>query len=543
MRSHTRARVLTYGFAPAADVGADDVRSRGVDGMTFDLRVPEASGGRSRPLRSAGMASTTPWPLPRSAIAAGLTLDEIAAGLGRDPPGRRTDRTLVVGGEVTILDDSYNASPDAVVAALDLLATLPGRRVAVLGEMLELGDDSAEAHRRVGRHAASRRRPARRRRLGGAAASRTGRSEADCDRASIVSVADREAAAAGIDDRSSVAGDVVLVKASRGAALDLLVEPLVRSSVARWAEPSHERPESIVQGILLAFAVVVVLDAAVHPPPAAPGDGQAHPPRGPETHYVKEGTPTMGGLLIVGVGPAHRLFVELVGGDFVDSSTFAPLATLALVGLLGTADDWLNARTGRRHQRPPEAALAVGRGAASRPGRSRTPTRSRRSSCRSSATVDIPPWLYILIAAFAIVATSNAVNITDGLDGLAGGTLIFAFIGYMVIAAVAFEPSPAVDVGRPGRPAAALRAHHRRAPGVPLVQRPPGPGLHGRLGGARARGDAGGHRAHHRPGPAAAAHRPRLRARDGSDILQVAVGASCAASGSSSCRRSTTTSS
>jgi phospho-N-acetylmuramoyl-pentapeptide-transferase len=57
--------------------------------------------------------------------------------------------------------------------------------------------------------------------------------------------------------------------------------------------------------------------------------------------------------------------------------------------------------------------------------------------------VSIPPWLYILIAAFAIVASSNAVNITDGLDGLAGGTLIFAFIGYMVIAAVAFEPSPA----------------------------------------------------------------------------------------------------
>ena len=56
--------------------------------------------------------------------------------------------------------------------------------------------------------------------------------------------------------------------------------------------------------------------------------------------------------------------------------------------------------------------------------------------------------LYILIAAFAIVASSNAVNITDGLDGLAGGTLIFAFIGYLIIAAVAFE-QPGVEVVDP----------------------------------------------------------------------------------------------
>ena len=55
--------------------------------------------------------------------------------------------------------------------------------------------------------------------------------------------------------------------------------------------------------------------------------------------------------------------------------------------------------------------------------------------------VDINPILFILIAAFAIVATSNAVNVTDGLDGLAGGTLIFAFIGYMVIAFTFGQPN------------------------------------------------------------------------------------------------------
>ena len=101
------------------------------------------------------LASTTRWPLPPSGIAAGLDADEIAAGLAATAPGRRIGRTLVAGGPWPILDDSYNASPDAMVAALDLLATLPGRRVAVLGEMLELGDGRDEAHRRVGRHAAA----------------------------------------------------------------------------------------------------------------------------------------------------------------------------------------------------------------------------------------------------------------------------------------------------------------------------------------------------------------------------------------------------
>ena len=60
-----------------------------------------------------------------------------------------------------------------------------------------------------------------------------------------------------------------------------------------------------------------------------------------------------------------------------------------------------------------------------------------------------------------------------------------------------------------------MRADHRRAARLPLVQRPPGADLHGRLGGALAGGDAGGHGAHHRPDPAAAADRDHLRGRDG----------------------------
>lgn len=85
----------------------------------------------------------------------GLTLSEIAAGLAELPavPGRLNPLPGLQGS--LVLDDSYNASPEAVLAGLAVLAQLDaGRRVAVLGDMAELGDLSAESHRRVGEAAA-----------------------------------------------------------------------------------------------------------------------------------------------------------------------------------------------------------------------------------------------------------------------------------------------------------------------------------------------------------------------------------------------------
>ena len=203
--------------------------------------------------------------------------------------------------------------------------------------------------------------------------------------------------------------------------------------------------ETIVQGILLAFAIVVVLMPAFIRFLRRLGMGKRIRLEGPETHHVKEGTPTMGGLLIVGVVLAVGLIVELAGGDFVDSSTFAPMATLALVGLLGTADDWLNARTGDGISATQKLLWqsVVGGVAA---WQIQDTYQITALFVPFIGVIAIPPWLYILIAAFAIVATSNAVNITDGLDGLAGGTLIFAFTGYMVIAAVFFERGTSSDV-------------------------------------------------------------------------------------------------
>jgi phospho-N-acetylmuramoyl-pentapeptide-transferase len=151
----------------------------------------------------------------------------------------------------------------------------------------------------------------------------------------------------------------------------------------------------------------------------------------------------MGGLLIVAVVIGIAVVLELTTQDFLDGSTFAPLATLALVGALGTADDWLNARTGDGISATQKLLWqsVVGGVAA---WQIQDTYQITNIVVPFFGAVAVNPIVYILIAAFAIVATSNAVNITDGLDGLSGGTLIFAFTGYMVIAVTFGQPNLAV---------------------------------------------------------------------------------------------------
>jgi UDP-N-acetylmuramoyl-tripeptide--D-alanyl-D-alanine ligase len=228
MAGHTPARVLRYGFAPAADVAAEDVRWRGADGMTFRLRLPDGQADVETPqLGQHGVHNA----LAAAAVAscAGLAIDEIVAGLAREVRVAHRSQ-LIHAGRWTILDDSYNASPDAVVAALDLLGGLPGRRIAVLGAMLELGEAAPAEHRRIGAHAAG---IADRLVVVGADAAdiAAGARAAGMPSADVTLLADRDAAlAALLGDLGD--GDVVLVKASRGAALDLLVDGLVQASTA-----------------------------------------------------------------------------------------------------------------------------------------------------------------------------------------------------------------------------------------------------------------------------------------------------------------------
>jgi UDP-N-acetylmuramoyl-tripeptide--D-alanyl-D-alanine ligase len=235
MSSRTAARALMYGFAPDADVVAEGVVAAGFSGMRFTLRLPPAPGTGRRvrvPATIPGLGKLSVHnALAAAAVghAAGIDPARLvhALGQGWSAPHRATVHRL---GRVTLIDDSYNASPPSVVAALDLLAGLPGRRVAVLGEMLELGRDAASGHREVGVAAAatcdllivvgS-----------GAGGIAKGARDAGLDPARILEVPDRDSALDTLRERLRD-GDVVLVKASRGIELDLVVDALLADHAA-----------------------------------------------------------------------------------------------------------------------------------------------------------------------------------------------------------------------------------------------------------------------------------------------------------------------
>jgi phospho-N-acetylmuramoyl-pentapeptide-transferase len=148
----------------------------------------------------------------------------------------------------------------------------------------------------------------------------------------------------------------------------------------------------------------------------------------PGSHYHKEGTPTMGGLLLIGV----ILVLTFLLGVF-DASTYAPALALAGLGMLGAVDDYLNVRTGfglRVRQKLVWQTLAAVI-AAVYIQRHYDFTGFRVPFV---GDVHVEPWIFVVLAAIAIVGSINGVNITDGLDGLAAGTLIFAFTGYLIIA-------------------------------------------------------------------------------------------------------------
>ena len=228
MAGRTAARVVTYGFGPGREVTAEAVESAGSAGMRFVLRTP--AGQRPIALPSLGRhAVQNALAGAAVGLAAGLNLDEIAAGLAiRPPAAHRGD--LIRLGDVTVLDDSYNAAPASMRAALSVLASLPGRRVAVLGEMLELGEGHESGHLEVGLEAAG---------VAdlllvvgkGARPIAEGARRAGLAPGRVIEVADRQAAFDALRPRLAP-GDVVLVKASRGAGLDRLVNDL-RSELGR----------------------------------------------------------------------------------------------------------------------------------------------------------------------------------------------------------------------------------------------------------------------------------------------------------------------
>ena len=159
---------------------------------------------------------------------------------------------------------------------------------------------------------------------------------------------------------------------------------------------------------------------------------------GPQSHLAKEGTPTMGGALVIGVVTSLALGVlallpESERGDYV-AQTVAPLGALIAVGVLGAVDDYVNVVTGtgiRGRHKLLWQLLVAGIGAI---------YIQRHFGVTGIYVPLVGEWeigavAFVAVAIFVIVGFSNGVNLTDGLDGLAGGTLVFAFLSFAFIAA------------------------------------------------------------------------------------------------------------
>jgi UDP-N-acetylmuramoyl-tripeptide--D-alanyl-D-alanine ligase len=220
MARRTPARTVLFGLSEQCEIRAENVVSHGLEGFSFTIRT----GGDS-------VEATCPLPgkhhvypvLAAVAVALelGLLLGEAASALA----GARVDLRLTVRPAIngaTIIDDSYNASPASMIAALDLLAETPGRHVALLGHMRELGTAELEGHLRVGRHAA---RASDLLFVVGPDAAMLASAAEDAGHSDVRRVQDAE-------DASSVlrqelrAGDFCLIKASRAVGLESVVEAL-----------------------------------------------------------------------------------------------------------------------------------------------------------------------------------------------------------------------------------------------------------------------------------------------------------------------------
>lgn len=233
-------RQIRFGLSESSDVRATEIRS-----TAAGLRFRAEEGDRSVAVASALHGRHNVYNLLAGLAAAralDVPLEEAASGLASLAPAPHRGERLSLAGDILIIDETYNSNPRALVCALDALVdeievaqaesseaeSSEGRRVAVVGDMLELGPQSLELHREVGRHAATldlgllvgvgR--------LGGeivAGAREAGLADAR------LATCDDAADAGGLLERRLVAGDVVLVKGSRGVGLDQTIELVKRA--------------------------------------------------------------------------------------------------------------------------------------------------------------------------------------------------------------------------------------------------------------------------------------------------------------------------
>jgi UDP-N-acetylmuramoyl-tripeptide--D-alanyl-D-alanine ligase len=237
MADETRARVFSYGLQRDADVWADGIESQGLEGIRFRFHYGGQTIHAQVPLLGRHSVHTA---LCAAAvgIVEGLSWQEILAGL--QDQGVQLRLVAVHGPQGSIiLDDTYNSSPASCKAALGLLNELDGRKIAVLGDMYELGRYEEEGHRLVGQRARDVADllvtvgPLGR--IIGEEALRAGM------RAEAVYEVESKAQATDLLHSLIQAGDVVLVKGSRGMEMETIVAALTQPGAAGNLEDNGDR--------------------------------------------------------------------------------------------------------------------------------------------------------------------------------------------------------------------------------------------------------------------------------------------------------------
>ncbi len=219
-------RTVTFGTSGSADIRAVDVEDLGLEGSRASLVTPAGRRELAVPLLGRGHLMNVVC-ATAVALELGLDLDAIVEQASHLTPSARRGAVLRLPQGVTVIDDSYNSSPSALLRALEVIARSWGtRRIAVVGEMLELGELSESLHRECGRAAAGSR-LAKLMTIGGPPARALGEAAIAAGMArAAVSHFDTSADAAPVIAAEVASGDVVMVKGSRGTRTDLVVERL-----------------------------------------------------------------------------------------------------------------------------------------------------------------------------------------------------------------------------------------------------------------------------------------------------------------------------
>ena len=214
-----KGKVKTYGIAASADVRAENIQTKGPEGSEFDVVIGSAREHAHLPLIGTHNVLNA---LAAVAVGVerGLKHAEAVAALATLAAADKRGQVLQVG-NITVINDCYNSNPKALEAMVDALATMAAkRRIVVAGEMLELGPEGEEMHRRAGEHMAEKKIDVL---LGVRGLARQMVESANHGGTRAEFVAAPEEAGEWLA-REARNGDVILLKASRGVKLEKALE-------------------------------------------------------------------------------------------------------------------------------------------------------------------------------------------------------------------------------------------------------------------------------------------------------------------------------